>query len=380
MMPAKESFIPKPWNRLNFRIGSFLALSIVVADVISTPLYLWVDSMFHPEDHAKWKSSWSAPEVLTYFGLTVAYALILGTLLGKVAARLFSRRIRKIADHASGNLGLAVPEPFPETGKDEVTQLAQALNAMRRRISELVADLKDRDSKRKEWIAQVSHDLRTPLTALITSLDHGQRLLDRQPIALEDLSQTYTVARLDAERVASMAEDLLEIARLEIDQIIQKEEVLPGEIMEHAVQGLAPLAREAGVTLEIELQDDLPPLEADGRLLLRALENLLMNSVQHASTKITVIAHADQDQLLLEVLDDGPGFPKEDGFISFQALKNHRSRPDSAGLGLLVAQRVAQVHGGCLKARNRKPSGAAVGLSLPVSAPASSVVLDSPQT
>jgi signal transduction histidine kinase len=355
---------PRPWHRLSFRIAVFVGACVIVADLLSDPLYVWVDNRLYPADGSPELSPLS--EWLTYMGLTLAYATALGLLLGWAASRFFMSRLRAIATQASQPGSDQLPDPFDETGRDEVAQLARALNDMRAQILELLSRLAERDQKRDEWIVQVSHDLRTPLTALITGLEHCSVRIERGGEIDAELREINEAAMIDAQRVATLAEDLLEIARLEVEDVIQFESILAEEIIDHTVRGLEPLARDAGVTLVSDISDDLPTIEAEGRLLVRALENLTLNSIQHAHSWVRVAATHRGSQLRFTVQDDGDGFPSRKGVISFDELKKLRSRTDSAGLGLMVVQRVALAHGGDIEARNRNDGGAEVELRLPV--------------
>ena len=227
--------------------------------------------------------------------------------------------------------------------------------------------LEVRDSRRSEWVAQVAHDLRTPLAALTTCLDRASDQLDRGTDETDELRELLCTARLDATRVGTLAEDLLEIARLEIEEIALTEPVPPGEIVQDVVRGLQPIATDRGIRCEVEIAPDVPVATADGRLICRALENLVVNSLQHARGAIAVRAHGAGEKVRFEVEDDGPGLPERDGQVLFSELKQQRSRADSAGLGLIVAQRVAQAHGGELGARNTAGGGAVVWFEIPVS-------------
>ncbi|MFH0944570.1 MAG: winged helix-turn-helix domain-containing protein [Planctomycetota bacterium] len=260
-----------------------------------------------------------------------------------------------------------VPGTFPATGRDEIALLSRSMNSMRERVLGLLAGMEQRESERREWVAQVSHDLRTPLTALLACLDHsGVCLQETNPEQLKrDLAELFAVAKMDALRVQALADDLLEIARLEAGSGLDLEPVPPGELVRQTVRALSPLAEVRGVELKAEIAPGLPTVQADGRRLMRAVENLLKNAVHHATRSVQVRASHAGGRLLLEVRDDGPGLPEENGAVILNRLPGLRSRRDSAGLGLVVAERVARAHGGRIGARFLPGGGAAVWLELP---------------
>ncbi len=307
----------------------------------------------------------------TMYGLLVASSVALLTM---AFSRLMTRRLRRLSDQATSepDPGESLPGPFPEARhKDEITVLARSMNTMRGRVGELLSTLETRDRERREWIAQVSHDLRTPLTALIACLDRLKRtqaeVLDHPELAV--LLQT---AELDAGRVMALADDLLEIARLDAGAETIREPIPPTELVRRTLRVLEPLCAEQSMELTSELGPDLPLIYGDGRLLTRALENLVVNACQHGDSRVEVRTRAAADGIELCVLDDGAGFPgSEPGEpVALNDIQRTRTRADSSGLGLVVTQRVAQAMGGHLRASNRNSGGACVCLSLPSNAPA----------
>jgi signal transduction histidine kinase len=256
--------------------------------------------------------------------------------------------------------------PFTERGHDEISGLARAMNQMREHNLELLTAMESRDRQRREWIAQVSHDLRTPLTALRASLERAERQLQRREGGAHELRASIEAARLDGSRVVTLAEDLLEIARLDADPRLVREPVPPGELARSAVTSLRPMAKEGNLEIELAIEACLPILEADGRRLMRALENLLSNAMQHAQSRVQLQVRRTGALLRFEVSDDGPGFPLENGRVDLSSLASRLSRDDSTGLGLQVALRVAEAHGGLLEADNLPSGGAFIALGLPL--------------
>ncbi|MDG1500479.1 MAG: HAMP domain-containing sensor histidine kinase [Planctomycetota bacterium] len=364
-MLTSKGFQVRWRDRLSVRIGLFVAVAIIVGDDLTGPIYDYVIPI-EEEVAVDADGSWIR---LKYLMLSTAYGCTLGALLGLFFGRYSIPRLRAIVLQASQATNDEIPGPFEEKGKDEIAFVAKALNQMRDRTVALLERLDERDSKRNEWVAQVSHDLRTPLTALITSLEHTAVLLDRGESDLAVLRRNNGVALMDAQRVGMMAEDLLDIARLEIRDSLRIEAVLPCEIVEHIQRGLMPIALKSGVDLRFEFESDPPSLEADGHLLKRALENLMLNSIQHSRTFVSTSVSQVGNSLRFRVEDDGDGFPECPDEVSFAKLRNLRSRADSTGLGLLVVARVAQMHGGQVTGRNRDKGGAQIDMLLPIAGP-----------
>ncbi|MFF8974600.1 sensor histidine kinase [Streptomyces sp. NPDC014995] len=242
---------------------------------------------------------------------------------------------------ASTDLARRVPEP---DAHDEVARLARTTN-------ETLAALETAVERQRRFVADASHELRSPIASLRTQLEVGAahpELLD-VPGAVED-----TV------RLQHLAADLLLLARLDA-----------GERPAEARVDLAALAREetahrVGVTVDAE------PVEVAGSRgqLRRVLANLLDNARRHARSAVAVAVRREGRWAVVEVADDGDGVPEADRervFERFVRLDDARSRDDGgAGLGLAIARDVAVRHGGTLTVRETAAGGALFELRLPV--------------
>ena len=360
--------LPPLHRRISFRIALGSSLGFLILSWLSLPVWDLIWPYFHPDVPAPldWDEGWTLGEIIAGSAIHATCGLLLGGVLGHLFTRRALTPLRDIAQQAAEPFGHddPLPGPFEVTGDDEVAQLATALNAMRARGIDLRETLAGRDGQRREWIAQISHDLRTPLTALVTCLD----LLELRMKKSEDEhgGELIVAARHDADRVMQMAEDLLRIARLELDEELTLERVQPAELIEATVTGLAPLAGERGLELEVEVAGDLPAIEADGLMVLRGLENLVSNSLRHAESRIRLEARVEGQSVRFTVLDDGPGLPTNGRPVRFADLRAARSGADSSGLGLLVTERVAGAHGGRTGCANRPEGGAEVWFEVPV--------------
>ncbi len=301
---------------------------------------------------------------------------VIATLASLLLVSIVTRRLSTLAADASAPLNQQVetidlPGPFDVTGDDEIARLAVALNTMRGRIEDLVIQLKERDRQRREWIAQVSHDLRTPLTALSVCLNRAKETLARSENSSEKDSVTnaINVALQDGHRLQTLVDDLFELARLDASEELNLEPVPPGELVRQTVRGLAPMADSLGIELTTTIEPSLPTIRADGRRLMRALENMLRNAVQYGEKRVEIVVSAVGKYLKFEVKDDGPGLAEENGQVVFTETVKRPRRPDSTGLGLIVTNRVATAHGGSLGGENRPEGGASVWILIPIVSP-----------
>jgi signal transduction histidine kinase len=297
---------------------------------------------------------------------------LVAALTSLLMVSLVTRRLSKLAAEASAPLAEMVenvdlPGPFDASGNDEIARLAAALNTMRGRIEVLVARLADRDRQRREWIAQVSHDLRTPLTALSACLDRArERYVDKENVGERSgVYEAITVTKQDGNRLQTLVDDLFELARLDANEELMLEPVPPGELVRQTVRGLRPMAEAEGIELKAIVAPSLPTISADGRRLMRGLENMVRNAIHFGRNHVDVIVACEGDYLKFEVRDDGPGLPVKEGQVFLGHAIGQPRRPDSAGLGLIVTHRVATAHGGRLAGANL-PKGASVWIEIPI--------------
>lgn len=290
----------------------------------------------------------------------VSVPIVCALVLGVLASLLVTRRLLGMAAASRLVDAEGLPGPFDTRGSDEVAELARALEDMRRRNLELVRGLERRDAARREWVAQVSHDLRTPLTSLQVCLE---RVHAADPVGADaTLEEAVRLARHDAERVSALAEDLLEAARLESGVKLHVESLLPREVVQQALRSVRPIASAAGTALELEPAAALQTTEwrGDGARLVRACENLVRNAVRHARSRVSVAVERRGDALRFRVRDDGSGFGGPPGPVDLRAARVIGEGVGTSGLGLLVVERIAVAHGGRLGATNLEGGGAEV--------------------
>lgn len=383
------------YRRLSFRLAVLLVLAILVSEAVAPTVYgviydffdlppyhedlyifdelpeedtdellLDADGFEIPDGAFLITAEAARTEARLSLALAIALPILTALLFAWIISRAVTGRVSRLARQAaapvqaSGNL----PGPFDARGHDEIAQLAGAMNSMRDRVHGLLEVQTEKDAAHREWVAQVSHDLRTPLTALIACMGRAEVILSKNddPALRAELGDVLSIARSDIDRVHTLAEDLFEVARMESTPTLEREPIPPGELLRQAVRSLQPIADAQQIDLSFEVAKQLPPFAGDGRLLLRATENLLRNALQHATSKIVASATATEGDLRLEVRDDGPGFPDAASGASPER------RSDSAGLGLLVARRVVELHEGSLDIRNLPEGGAGVALVLPL--------------
>lgn len=218
-------------------------------------------------------------------------------------------------------------------------------------------------------LAALSHDLRTPLTALVGMAD---TLAMAEPKLPAPHAETAAALRTRAKRLATMVGDLLDLARLTIGERPLRREWQPlEEVIGSAIQLLGDALAEH--PLEIDLPDDLPLLEFDAVLLERVICNLLDNAAKHTprGTPIRLDARVADGEARVTIRDRGPGFPALPTLAEPFVRGHPESATPGAGLGLAICKTIVGAHGGALKLENAADGGARVCFSLPLGAPPS---------
>jgi len=223
--------------------------------------------------------------------------------------------------------------------------------------------LEELDHLRNEFIASVSHDLRTPITAVRAGLG----MLEMHTDVRSNPSERTLLAnvRRNVERLNQLIDELLTLNQLQAGVLkLDLEPLDLRAVVNDAVGAVAPLLREAGQTLELDVPAPLR-LEADRRRLEQVLVNLLANAQQHTprGTRIVVSGRAHENEVELAISDNGPGIPAAELEAIFERFHRLSSRPGS-GLGLAIVRSIVELHGGRIWAVSAG-SGATFRLCLP---------------
>lgn len=237
-------------------------------------------------------------------------------------------------------------------GPAEVHEVAEAFNAMSQRVQAS-------QQSQRDFVANVSHDLKTPLTAI---QGFAQAILDGTARAPADLEQAARIIHGEAERMSRMVQDLLELARLDsgIAQLmIELLDLRP--ILEQVVEQFSLQIQRSQIRVVLNMPV-LPPIQGDRDRLARLFANLLDNALKHTppGETIHIQAHTNPDSMEVFFIDRGPGLPEgasERVFERFyQTDKSRSGLQRGVGLGLSIAREIVLAHGGTIRAYNNAPT------------------------
>ena len=306
--------------------------------------------------------------VVRGFGLAVGLAGLVGVVVFAFLTRRLGRLTETVGAFERGARGVRTPEE----GRDEVGVLAGAFNRMAATIEEQLDALEETDALRRALVANVSHDLRSPIASLRGYLDTLQMRPDAPPAEREE---HLARALRAAERMSLLIHDLFDLARFDAAEIrVHAEPARLAELAHDVVTECRASAEREGVSLRLDVEDGLPLVRLDAGLAERALVNLLDNAIRHtpAGGSIGVSVAAAGETVELRVRDTGEGIAPEvlpHVFERFVRADSSRPADGGAGLGLAIVQRIAMLHGGTVRAESTPGKGSTFTIAFPVAGP-----------
>lgn len=300
-------------------------------------------------------------------------SLVAALLLGAFITWWLVRPLRNVANSVKEIGQGAYDVRLSYSGNDEMGALSIAVNEMASQVQKSIESLKESDKIRRELVANVGHDLRTPLSAIQGHLEEVERFQKEGQQA--DADASVARARRQVSILGKLVDDLFELSRLEstVPRLYQ-EPILVAELISDAVSGQFKLAQSKEIDIQTRFSDELPVLQADGMRLLRVLNNLIDNAIRYspAGSKVLVTAAPQNGGVLISVADSGDGIDPQvldQVFQRYYRGSHARTRganeTDGSGLGLAISKAIAEAHGGTLEVANQEGSGAIFRLFLP---------------
>ncbi|HYF92616.1 MAG TPA: HAMP domain-containing sensor histidine kinase [Symbiobacteriaceae bacterium] len=308
----------------------------------------------------------------SYFFTGVGMAIMAAVVLALLAGFWYARRLAGPLTRLSRELAVAAAGDFSHRilveGKDEIAALTRAYNNLVERLAAAQEQRSRMEQARRDLVANISHDLRTPLTSI-----QGFTEAMASDDTASEARKRY--ARIIADRIRALdglLGDLLELSRLQAVPAVKREPVDLPELIREQLIALMPEVEKAGLEIEVDLPEDLPPIPVDARLMGRALQNLLTNAVRHSggARRIGVSLAPSGAGVAVVVYDDGRGIPQAELPMLFERYYQGTSptnKKRGVGLGLAIVRQIAENHGGRITVETAEGAGTAFTLWLPMS-------------
>ncbi len=286
-------------------------------------------------------------------------------LLSLLLARTITSPLRRITDASArigeGNLDTRV-DPLPS---GEIGELATTINEMAERLERM-------EEMRRSFVANASHQLRTPLTG---ARGFVEALADGTASTPEARQRCATVALAEMGRMQVLIEKLMDLSRYDAGAVTLEPELAPVDgLVQGALTAFETRAAEMGVSLVTDVEPGLPAVAVDGARVVEALGNLIDNAlrVTPSGGAVTVGVARAGDAARLSVADEGPGVSAEDRDAVWDRFFSRRRVGEAGGgmgLGLAIVSEIAHAHGGEVFLEDAHEGGAVFGLTLPISGP-----------
>jgi signal transduction histidine kinase len=300
------------------------------------------------------KQSYVLRETLWLIGCSLAIALLASALIITFVTRPL-RQLSAVMDKFRRSGFAEHPGESLRPPHDEIGTLTDTFKRMADRILDQMAALQRTDAMRREFLANISHDLRTPLASLQGYLETLH--LKQAELAPEERRAYLETALRQTEQLGSLVGRLFDLAKLDSAQaVVTPEPFALGDLVQDVVQDFELAARQKGIEIRTSAQPDLPLVIGDIGLMERVLRNLIENALRYtdAGGTVTVSALADTGSAAVEVADTGIGIPAHELpriFDRFYRVEKSRGlSAGNAGLGLAIAKRILELHGSAIAA------------------------------
>ena len=304
--------------------------------------------------------------------LSLVFVGLMGLVLFSLLTRRLQRVVRSVKAFESGDMGSRISI----RAHDEISQLAAAFNGMAETISANLDALKQNDLLRRELVANVSHDLRNPLTSIQGFVE--TLLMKQDSFDASEVKHYLEVILNEVTRLNTLVHELFELSKLEARQSEPELEVFSlTELIQDIGVSYAAMAKQRGTELITSLPQKLHFVYADVHMIERVLSNLIDNAIKFAATdngRVEIDAKESGGGLQVRVTDNGRGIPEDEINHIFDRFytssRKHPSGTGGSGLGLSIAGKILELHKSSLSVESTPGRGSAFYFSLPVVHPA----------
>lgn len=347
-------------NTLHIKLALLLAAAFVV---VSAALLMATHAMFNR----------------AYLFELVAFVVLASVAFALLAAwcvyRLFTRRLEQLtrAVECFVQDGFTTPMHLQgvEPGGDEIDRLANHVERMSERIVRQLEQLQHTNAWRRELLANVSHDLRTPLASIQGYLE--MLLLKHGSLPAQEQRSYLEIATRHSERLSKLIRDLFQLTKLEANEApLHSESFLLAELVQDVVQKFQLAADGRSLRLDSRLVGPQVQVHADIAMIETVLENLIENALRHTPRggQIRVEVERQSERVALRVTDTGSGIAQEDMAKLFERYyhvdRGQAGVAAGTGLGLAIVRRIVELHGSAIRVESTLGQGATFGFDLPV--------------
>ncbi|HDR6388865.1 ATP-binding protein [Bacillus cereus] len=258
---------------------------------------------------------------------------------------------------------------MPVTSHDEIGQLNQGFEEMRKKLKESIEVQTQYEENRKELISNISHDLKTPITSIIGYVEGIKDGVANTP---EKMDKYLTTIHTKAKHMDTLIDELFLFSKLDLNRVpFQFETVELNTFMQELIEEMQMDLSEEGIEINLQLHSSPLYVTADCEKINRVISNLIHNSVKYMDKegkKITVTVSSDNNKVIVKVIDNGSGIESDTLPYIFErfyrAEQSRNSSTGGSGLGLAIAKQIVEEHGGEIWAESELGKGTSIFFSL----------------
>jgi len=344
----------------------FSAAPILEEDKLQGYIYIILQS-----DEKEAAESGLYGSLILKLGANLFFMALIGALvIGLLAIWFLTKRLRNIIKQVQRFKEGDYEARICKEDRKDFPVLADSYNSMADTIVANINELKSVENLRRELIANVSHDLRTPLAIVQGYVE--TLMIKEDNISKEDRLKYLKTSMSGLERLSSLISQLFEYSKLEAKQIEpQKEPFFMSELAQDVAAKYQILAQEKGITIHLKEAEErkLPLVFADLGLVERVIQNLMDNALNYTPKggEVTIELGMIENNVKIQIKDTGPGIPEEEQSFIFdryrQAQRTGKSK--GAGLGLAIVKKILELHDTSIEVRSKLNEGTAFMFQLP---------------
>lgn len=340
------------------RLKPFSAASMPLGKLGDGFLYIVIGGKDYDSAATLLRDNYIFATILRGLVLSVVVAGVLGLIL----FFFLTRRIRSMSGIVKKFENGDYHERIINPSSDEIGQLGSTFNQMADTIVANIDELKQTDNLRRELIANVSHDLRTPLASIQGYVETIQ--MKEENLSDEDRRKYLDIILQDTNRLSRLVHELFDLSKLEAKQIQLNPELFSlTELVQDVTQKFQDKASRSHISLNAPIVEGLPQIHADIGLIERALTNLIDNALDYTpeNGKVRVELERHNGAVQLAVSDTGVGIPDKDIPFIFDRFYRGGAKKSknktSTGLGLAIAQKIVELHGSTINVESQEGQG-----------------------
>ncbi len=342
----------------------FSAAEIRDGDALAGYLYIILAS----EEQSAVAATLSGSYMLRLGTLLFFIALVGALAIGLLAFWLLTRSLRRatatVRRFQEGDYAARIGP----SERGDLPILADTFNDMADTIVSNIEAMRSVDNLRQELIANVSHDLRTPLAIMQGYVETLQ--LKEAELSRRDRQRYLNILQRSADKLSRLIAQLFEYSRLEAKQVKpEKEAFSPADLAQDIFQNYQLLAQKRDIRMQLDVQNGLPLVFADIALVERVIQNLMDNALKFtpAGGSVRISLREKGQEVEIGVADSGPGIPEDQQAFIFERYR--RSFPEGkgkgAGLGLAIVRKILELHDSTIRVRSRLHEGTLFWFHLP---------------